>query len=478
MKIAACYIRVSTDDQTEYSPQSQLREIRRYAEQHGYYIPDEYIFADEGISGRSASKRPQFQKLILTAKSKPKPFDAVLLWKFSRFARNRTDAIVYKNLLRNECGIDVISISENLGEDRGTALILESMFEAMDEYYSINLSNEVKRSMKMLAEKGAALGPAPFGYTNENKGYVIDKTTAPLVQMIYDSYESGMGVKAIALKLSSMGISTKRGNPPDNRFVEYILRNPFYVGKIRWSDTKNNNKIRYRENPEGTLIYTGKHEPIISLEQFDRVQNQMKEKSKMFQKYQRKEAPKTFMLKGLVRCDSCNSTLVMSSAATPSLQCHSYNRGACKVSHHISLKKIDKIIIEALKDCVSTLDFEITPLEQKSDNSAFITERILESERKKLIKIKEAYEQGVDTLEEYKENKERIMNTIQKLKAEKESAKPQINKTEYANRILQVIQIIESPTVSEQAKNEALRSILSKIVFVKPSNEFQLYFYC
>lgn len=478
MKIAACYIRVSTDDQSEYSPQSQLREIRKYAEYHGYYIPDEYIFTDEGISGRSAAKRPQFQKLIVTAKKKPKPFDAVLLWKFSRFARNRTDAIVYKNLLRNECGIDVISISENLGEDRGTALILESMFEAMDEYYSINLSAEVKRSMKMLAENGAALGPAPFGYKNENKQYVIDEVTAHIVRMIFDLYENGAGVRAIALKLSNMGVKTKRGNPPDNRFVEYILKNPFYIGQIRWSDNRANNKKRYRNNPEGTYTYKGKHEPIITEEQFNRVQEIIKEKSRMFQKYQRKEAPKTFMLKGLVRCNSCGSTLVMSSAAEPSLQCHSYNRGSCHVSHHISLKKINNIIIEALKNYVVSLDFEITPIESKETSAADATSKMIEFEKKKLLKIKEAYEQGVDTLDEYKENKQRISQRIEELEADIKPVLPKVSKKDYVKKIEDVVNVLENPTTSEEAKNEALRTIVSSIIFVKPANEFQFHFYC
>ncbi len=477
MKIAACYIRVSTDDQAEYSPQSQLIEIRKYAEMHGYYIPEEYIFTDEGISGRSAAKRPSFQKLIITAKQKPKPFDAVLLWKFSRFARNRTDAIVYKNLLRNECGIDVISISENLGEDRGTAVILESMFEAMDEYYSINLSTEVKRSMKMLAENGAALGPAPFGYRNENKQYVIDEKTSPIVQMIFNLYESGTGVRTIARKLSSMGITTRRGNTPDNRFVEYILRNPFYIGQIRWSDNKANNKKRYRDNLEETNLYPGKHEPIITAEQFNNVQSILERKSKMYQKYQRKESTRIFMLKGLVRCDCCNATLVMSSAAEPSLQCHNYNRGSCQISHHISIKKINTLVIDALKECEKTLCFDIKPIAPSQNDNSDITKRMLEFEQKKLVKIKEAYEQGIDTIEEYKENKARILKKIAELEAEVKVSKPAIDKREYADKIRSVVEVIKNPTIDEKIKNEALRTIISQIIFVKPDNELKICFY-
>ncbi len=53
MKIAAAYVRVSTEDQTELSPTSQIKQIREYAKNHGYIVPDEFIFADEGISGKT-----------------------------------------------------------------------------------------------------------------------------------------------------------------------------------------------------------------------------------------------------------------------------------------------------------------------------------------------------------------------------------------------------------------------------------------
>ena len=111
MKIGACYIRVSTDDQGELSPDTQLLEIQKYAKQHGIILNKEFVFVDEGISGKKAKNRPAFQEMIGTAKKKPKPFDVILLWKFSRFSRNQEEAIVYKGLLRKDCGIEVISIT-------------------------------------------------------------------------------------------------------------------------------------------------------------------------------------------------------------------------------------------------------------------------------------------------------------------------------------------------------------------------------
>ena len=135
MPDGACYIRVSTDDQAEFSPDAQLRAIKEYANKNDIILSKKYIFVDEGISGRIAEKRPKFMEMIATAKIKPKPFDVILVHKFDRFARSREDSVVYKSLLRRECDIKVVSITEQLEDDK-FSVILEAMLEAMAEYYS------------------------------------------------------------------------------------------------------------------------------------------------------------------------------------------------------------------------------------------------------------------------------------------------------------------------------------------------------
>lgn len=144
IKRGACYIRVSTNDQLEFSPDAQLKAIKKYAKDNDIIIDDDYVFIDEGISGRKASKRPAFQQMIKIAKSKPKKFDVILVHKFDRFARSREDSVVYKSLLRKECDIKVISITESIEDDK-FSVILEAMLEAMAEYYSLNLADEVKK---------------------------------------------------------------------------------------------------------------------------------------------------------------------------------------------------------------------------------------------------------------------------------------------------------------------------------------------
>ena len=101
LRIGAAYIRVSDERQDEYSPDSQLKKIREYAAKEGYMIPDEYVFYDDGISGKSTKRRDDFNRMIAIAKEKTHPFDRIYVWKFSRFARNQEEAIVYKSLLAN-----------------------------------------------------------------------------------------------------------------------------------------------------------------------------------------------------------------------------------------------------------------------------------------------------------------------------------------------------------------------------------------
>ncbi|MFA9380751.1 MAG: recombinase family protein, partial [Acetanaerobacterium sp.] len=296
-KIAAAYIRVSTDDQLEYSPDSQLKAAREYAKGHDCLLPDDFIFMeDEGRSGRKVTKRPEFLRMIATAKIKPKPFDVILVWKFSRFARNREDSIVYKSMLRKQCGIDVISISEPIGEDK-TSILIEALLEAMDEYYSINLAEEVKRGMTEKVSRGEPVTVPAFGYTIREKQYFPSPDTAPVVRMIFEDFISGMGCRDIAVKLNGMGILSSRGNRFENRTVEYILRNPVYIGKIRWNPTEMTR--RNYEHPD-IMIVDGSHEPLIDADTWNKAQEQIAAIKRIYGRYNRQRATVSSMLHGLV----------------------------------------------------------------------------------------------------------------------------------------------------------------------------------
>lgn len=475
MKIAAAYIRVSTDDQIEYSPSSQLEKIREYAKRNDYILPDEYIFIDEGISGRHTQKRAGFNKMIGIAKTKPKPFDAILLWKFSRFARNREDSIVYKSMLRKQCGIDVISISENVGDDKMSVLI-EALIEAMDEYYSINLAEEVRRGMTEKANRGEPLTNAPFGYSMENGNYIPNPETAPVIQRIFNDYLNGKGMREIAVDINNEGYRTIRGNCFENRTIQYILNNPVYIGKIRWTPT---GRMKRNFNNPDTMIIQGTHEPIIDIDTWNAVQNKLKTANKT--KYMRdKPATNPFMLQGLVRCSACGSTLCHT--RDNSIQCHSYAHGKCTVSHSISLRKINAMVLNALEKSAATGDFKLE-IQPKNTSNPTDTEIILnqiDKEKKKLDRIKDAYENGIYTLDEFKESRKKINDTIEKLSQKiAETKEPDEQKviSQLQHKIIDVLPALRSPAVTEIEKNSILKSFIRKIIFYRATEDIDVFFY-
>lgn len=483
MQTAACYIRVSTDDQTEYSPDSQLSLIREYCSKHNIVLLEEHIYKEDGgRSGKSMEKRPEFLKLISATKIKPKPFDMILVWKFSRFARNQEESIVVKSKLKKS-DIDVVSISEALPEGPFGSLV-ERIIEWSDDYYLVNLSGEVKRGMLEKFSRGEPVCPAPIGYDMQNGKYV-QNSNAPLVRRIFAEYLDGVGMRTLAEKYGKLGLKTSRGNLPDNRFIEYMLRNPVYCGKLRWSsDGRAASKRKYDD--EHILIVQGSHEPIVTEELFKAVQDKLDENKKMYGKYQRREQPVDFMLKGLVRCDTCGATLTLQSALkTPSLQCHNYARGQCHVSHSISLRKAENAIIDYLRQAALTGTFTVVPsINHNDEEKKKDLKKILANEYLRLERIKQAYQDGIDTLEEYKTNKTAVMTSIEKLekiisKQKKADTKGiDINKQKaiIQNKITNVLSIITDAAQPPSAKNEALRSLIHSITYNKPSSTLEVLF--
>ena len=479
VKIGAAYVRVSTDSQLDLSPDSQLKAIHEYAKREGYIIPDEYVYREaEGISGKSADKRPQFRLMIATAKQDNPPFDSIFVWKFSRFARNQEEAIMYKNLLKKR-GIAVRSITEPSDNSPFSSLI-ERIIEWMDEYYLINLASEVRRGKTEKATRGEYSGMPPYGYDLVNKN-LVPNADADAVRFIFSRYVAGDALRDIAVKVDALGFKTRKGNRPDVRFVEYIVRNYAYAGKVRYSTEGQGNYLYNKDNIHGdsVVIIDGHHEPIIDAETWELAQNRLKKRDAEM-KYVRREHPEGFMLKGLVRCSSCGSTLVPNYGKTLSLQCHNYNKGRCHVSHGISIAKANAAVIDGLEECIGTASYTFAPKPVK--NRPTITcdwDKLIQSEESKLSRAKLAYLDGVFDTKEYKVIKEEVEENISRLR-EGQAQEAQSNADpapeQMEKKTIEVMKIIKSPDVSERAKNEALRSIIEKIVFNRAENTFDIYF--
>lgn len=420
--IAAAYIRVSTEDQTEFSPDAQLAALRRYANDNEMYLDPAHIYRDEGISGRSASKRPGFQAMIAAAKRPDHPFDVILVHKLDRFARSREDSVVYKSMLRRECNVNVISITEPITDDK-TAIIMEPILEAMAEYYSVNLSEEVKKGMTQKALSGGLQSTPSFGYLVRGNVLVPDPDRAPYVVEIFKRYVGGEGMYPIARSLNARGVTTRRGGKFENRTVEYILRNPVYIGMVRWNPT---GRTRRDFDSPDIITTRGKHEPLISMELWEAAQDRIR-KQKAAHPYKGKPigVKRKHWLCGIVRCAACGSTLIVQTHKYGSYwHCGNHVRGRCLHSQNTRLDLIETAVLERLRsdiDSPAPLSYRAArPAAPADAETASITRSINALERR-LERLREAYLAGVETLDAYAASKRRMESEIETLRAELQS---------------------------------------------------------
>lgn len=467
-RTGALYIRVSTDKQEELSPAAQKRLLLDYAQKNKILVKPEYIFIENGISGRKADKRPEFQHMISLAKSRPSPFNTILLWKFSRFARNQEESIVYKSMLRKQCNVDVISITEPLIDGPFGSLI-ERIIEWMDEYYSINLSGEVVRGMTEKAMRGGYQSSPPLGYQAVGNGrpFVVDPAEAHTVKYIFEQYcQYHREPTAIARQLNDMGVHTKRGGAFEKRNISYILKNPFYIGRLEWNGIKAN----------------GTHETFISEKQFLEAQRIDADTYKSPKR--RSISSCRHWLSGLVKCSVCGASLSYNTCKYPFFNCWKYAKGIHKETSGISEKELTSGILEYFKKLLSGSDFVFcsTPSSQNDPTPCEKTYYELELEKLSLReqRIKYAYESGVDTLEEYKENKTRLLaekERIENFRVQVTKELPEKTVQKQFSEPQTVYDIIQNRDIDYEIKGIFIRSIVEKIIYDKNNHTLTFYLY-
>lgn len=475
LEIGAAYIRVSTDDQTELSPDAQLRVILDAAKADGFVIPQEYIFIEQkGISGRKAQNRPEFQRMIAVAKAQqPAPFKRLYLWKFSRFARNQEESVFYKSILRKKCSVEIKSVSEPIMEGMFGRLI-ESIIEWFDEYYSVNLSGEVLRGMTEKALRNGYQTVPCTGYdaVGDGKPYVINETAYQIVEYIHMAYHNGLDMTNIARECNRRGWRTRRGNIFERRTVFRILTNRFYIGEVTWNG----------------ITFRGAHEVRPSIQEV--FEDNQKRIEQEYHPIKRREVSSCkHWLSGLLKCGVCGASLSLNRTSDPkkrldTFQCWKYLKGVHTGSNSLSARKAEAAVLESLRQVIDTgeLEYEYIP---KADDKAAAEELMIRDAlarvKMKEMRIRDAYENGIDTLEEYKANKlrlaaeeEHLLSSLSQL----ESAKPTgPDKEEILSRIQNVYDILADPNVDFETKGNAIRSVVKQITWDRSAFSFKVYYY-
>lgn len=489
--VGAAYIRVSTDGQMDLSPESQLESILSYAKSHNIIIPKENIFQEsEGRSGKKADNRPEFQRMIATAKTKPKPFDCILVWKFSRFARNQDESTFYKGMLRKKLDIDVISISEPVLDGMYGRLI-EMIIEWQDEFYSYNLAQDVFRGMRTKAQNGSYQCRPPLGYRipYHKATPEIVPEEAEIVKLIFNKYVfDKMSTFAITRHLNSLGIKTSQGKAFEKRSVEYILQNPAYAGIVRWNRTKNETK-KTKDKSEW-IICQGTHPAIISEDLFRQAEERYQ--SEYHPKHTKPAEKSKHWLSGVLKCSSCGRTLSSclvhrrSGSTYFYFQCYGYLKGKCQVNHYVSEKDIVPAVLEAIRAVLElkTVSYTIKTSEKDKDHLEADT---LKAHLKKLDvkekRAREAYMDGIDTKEEYRLNRQLLKDERENLEKALQLLLQGCGETKEArdgqmlSKIHTVLDIIQSDQYTMAEKNAAVKSIIEKIVFDRETHHIDIYFY-
>ncbi|MBR6528640.1 MAG: recombinase family protein, partial [Firmicutes bacterium] len=450
-----------------------LKELKDYAKRNGMLIDPEHIYIDAGISGRKASKRPQFQKMVAVAKSKPAPFEAILVWKFSRFARNQEESILYKSLLRKNNGVDVISITEETGDSMFGSLI-ERIIEWMDEFYSIRLGEEVRAKMSYVAEKGRIQTVASFGYTKKSgEDLVINEYEAEWVHYMAEQVLEGKSLRRIANHLNDCGVITHRGNKFEPRTIDYILRNPINKGTIHW--TPHQNHQGRTPISQDTILVDNAAPAIYDAKYHDKVVAELDRRATLHKKNAKSDTVKKHWLSGLLKCSNCGSSLVFQSANN-GFQCYKYGKTLCDVSHFVNVNKMEASVFEALDQVTITDDFIKSVTKEKRPASVDFSKDIEKLEHM-LERAKAAYVAGIDTLEEYGENKARLTREIEALRGKEvhnDIIYPPIE--EVRLKFESITQLLKSDE-DVDVKHRAISEIVEYITFSRPDDSVSIYFY-
>ncbi len=351
---AALYARVSSEAQdVDLSISAQLKALREYAQKNDFTIIREYV--DEAFTGRTSS-RPAFLQMISLARSPEKPFDAILVWKLSRFARSREDSIVYKTRLKKK-GINVISITEHF-DDSSTGKLMEAIIESFDEYYSNNLGDDVTRGMRESISRGFYLSAKPpYGYRKvktldgikQRTKLEIEPTQANTVRFVFSEILSGKGLTEIVKELNTKGIAGPRNNGWTKTGLYSVLTNEVCAGTITWG----------RNSKRGLepLRVVNACPALVSKDDFTAVQAIMQERS--FVRSHPKRTASRFLLSGLAQCGHCGKALIGQNAKSGKFSyyvCGTLNKkgaGSCP-SQYLNSKHFEMMIVDKLKGYVLT----------------------------------------------------------------------------------------------------------------------------
>lgn len=499
-KLVAIYCRVSTTEQAEegYSIEEQERLLRKFCEDNDYTIFK--VYSDKGISGKSIKARPEMKEMLKDADDKK--FDMVITWKINRIARNMLNLLQIVDILEKN-NISFKSYSENFETETPMGKFSLQMMGAVGELERGTIAQNVKMGMMARAREGRWNGNIVIGYDLKEKSdsanrkrkdteLIINESEAEIIRTIFKMYSEGNGYKAITSYLNKFGYTTKRGNSFSVNAIKDILKNPVYIGKIRYNVLQNWSEKRRRHKNLNPLIVDGMHKSIIDQELWDKVQSQLESsKGKPSRIYDGE-----FPLTSILRCPVCGAGMTISRSSKArkdgtrhriayyccgawknkgTAVCHSNSINVDKANEYVFAKLSELLNNDKLiKDIVANIN---TTRKAMVDPSKEELEKIL----KELNKLEANKKKAFESYEEDIITKKDFSNRMAEIKSREEMLQQEVNNLkgnilddgvqevsyEFVREILSSFSKMLSELSSREQQKRLLHMLISKITINK-----------
>ena len=409
--IAGLYYRLSQEDERQgesVSIDNQRTILRKYAEERGFEIHDEYI--DDGISG-TTFQRPEVQRLLNDAKTGV--INTIIVKDLSRFGRNYIEVGQYVDYVFPAFGIRFIAIQDNVDTENRDSGAMEMMpiMNVFNEWHAANTSKKIRAVRRSNAKEGIYTAKkASYGYkmgTDKKRAPVIDEETAPIVKRIFEMYASGMSPRKISEILNLEGIPspatyayTQSGQKPKPNVVglwtavtiREMLNKIIYIGhmpQLRWTSLSYKNHKRFRKDEsEWTVVYNN-HEPIISHELWDKVQ----ERKKSVAQGRKTKVGYTHPLSGFLICADCgNKMKLCTSVSRKGTRLYHFDCGyhlrygkAYCFSHYIAASALEEIVLGDIREMAQRIVLDEKAIrEDFIRHNAELADQAIKSAKKEL----------------------------------------------------------------------------------------------
>lgn len=419
--IAGLYLRLSQEDERQgesVSIDNQRTILRKYAEDRGFEIHDEYI--DDGVSGTTFD-RPEVQRLLDDAKTGV--INTIIVKDLSRFGRNYIEVGQYVDYVFPAFGIRFIAIQDNVDTENRDSGAMEMMpiMNVFNEWHAANTSKKIRAVKRANAKEGIYTAKkASYGYkmgTDKKRAPVIDEETAPIVRRIFEMYASGISPMKIAEVLNKEGIPSpavyaysQTGQKPKPNAVgiwtavtiREMLNKIIYIGhmpQLRWTSYSYKNHKRFRKDEKEWTVVYNTHEPIISQELWDRVQ----ERQKSVATGRQTKIGFTHPLSGFLICADCGNKMKLCTTVSRNtgkrfyhFNCGfhlRYGKSYC-FSHYIAASILEEIVLEDVREMARRIVLDEEAIrEEYIRHNAELADKIIKSAKKELqVKHKRAEE--------------------------------------------------------------------------------------